>query len=67
MPETRKITVEVPEDLLERARKASNDGITRTVRRGLELVAAGRAYDELRKLRGKVRLGIDLEALREDR
>jgi hypothetical protein len=60
MSGTRKITVEVPEDLLERARKSSGEGITRTVRRGLELVAAGRAYDELRKLRGKVRLGIDL-------
>ena len=67
MSETRKITVEVPEELLERARKSSREGITGTVRRGLELVAAGRAYDELRKLRGKVRLGIDLEALREDR
>jgi hypothetical protein len=67
MPETKKITVEVPEELLERARKACSEGITGTVRRGLELVAAGRAYDELRKLRGKVRLGIDLEALREDR
>lgn len=63
----RKITLEVPEDLLERALAASGEGITRTVRRGLELVAAGRAYDELRQLRGKVRLAIDLEALREDR
>jgi hypothetical protein len=64
---TRKITVEVPEELLERAQRASGEGITGTVRRGLALVAAGRAYDELRRLRGKVRLGIDLEALREDR
>ena len=67
MPETRKITVEVPEDLLERALESSGEGITRTVRRGLKLVAAGRAYEELRRLRGKVRFGIDLEALREDR
>lgn len=67
MAETRKITVEVPEDLLERALAASGTGITQTVRRGLLLVAAGRAYDELRRLRGKLRLGIDLEALREDR
>ncbi len=67
MAETRKITVEVPEDLLERALAASGTGITQTVRRGLTLVAAGRAYDELRRLRGKLRLGIDLEALREDR
>ena len=67
MAEKRKITLEVPEDLLDRALAASGEGITQTVRRGLELVAAGRAYEELRRLRGKVKLGIDLEALREDR
>ncbi len=67
MAAARKITVEVPEELLERALEASGEGITQTVRRGLALVAAGRAYDELRRLRGKVRFGIDLEALREDR
>jgi hypothetical protein len=65
--ENRKITVEIPADLLERAQAASGEGITQTVRRGLQLVAAGRAYDRLRELRGKVRLGIDLAALREDR
>ena len=63
----RKITLEVPEDLLERALGASGEGITGTVRRDLELVAAGRAYEELRRLRGKVKLGLDLEALRADR
>ena len=63
----RKITVEIPEALLERALASSREGITGTVRRGLTLVAAGRAYDELRRLRGKLRFGIDLEALREDR
>jgi hypothetical protein len=63
----RKITLEVPADLLERALASSGEGITRTVRRGLELVAAGRAYDELRQPRGKVKLGIDLDALRDDR
>jgi hypothetical protein len=67
MAARRKITLEVPEDLLERALAASGEGVTATVRRGLELVAAGRAYEELRRLRGKVKLGIDLEALREDR
>jgi hypothetical protein len=63
----RKITLEVPEELLERAMASTGEGVTRTVCRGLELVAAGRAYDDLRRLRGKVKLGIDLEALREDR
>ena len=32
------------------------------MRGGLELVAAGRAYEELRRLRGKVKLGIDLRS-----
>ena len=63
----RKLTIEVPEDLLERATAASGQGITPTVRRGLELVAAGRAYAELRRLRGKVKLGIKVSELREDR
>jgi hypothetical protein len=64
---TRKITVEVSGDLLESALASTGKGITQTVRRGLELVAAGRAYEELRRLRGKVRIGIELEAMREDR
>lgn len=67
MAAKRKITLEVPEDLLERAMASTGEGVTQTVRRGLELVAAGRAYDDLRRLRGKVKLGIDLEGLREDR
>ena len=64
---TRKITVEVPDDLMDRALQSSGEGITATVRQGLALVAAGRAYDELKELRGKIRLSIDLDALREDR
>jgi hypothetical protein len=67
MATTRKITVEVPEDLIERALQASGEGVTATIRRGLELVAAGRAYEDLRALRGKVRISLDLERLREDR
>jgi hypothetical protein len=61
----RKITVEIAEDLIERALRASGEGVTATVRQGLEMVAAGRAYD--RALRGKVKLSLDLEHLREDR
>ena len=67
MSGTRKITVEIAEELLDRALEATGKGVTETVRRGLTLVAAGSAYDELRQLRGKVRFGIDLAALREDR
>jgi hypothetical protein len=67
MARTRKITIEVPEDLIDRALRASGEGVTATIRRGLELVAAGQAYEDLKALRGKLRLGIDLERLREDR
>lgn len=62
----RKLTLEVPEDLLKKATEASGQGITPTVRRGLELVAAGGAYAALRRLKGKVKLSVNLEALRED-
>jgi hypothetical protein len=64
---TRKITVHVPEDLLDKARESTGRGTTETVRRGLELLAASAAYLKLRRLRGKVEVSVDLEALREDR
>ncbi len=64
---TTKITVHVPTALLERARGATGQGITGTVREGLRSVAAGEAYRKLRELRGKVRFDADLAALREDR
>ena len=67
MSSNRKITVEVSEDLIGRALRSSGEGVTATVRRGLELVAAGRAYEGLRALRGKLRLGLDVDRLREDR
>jgi hypothetical protein len=55
MDTARKITVEVPLELLEKAQRASGAGVTQTVRKGLQLVAASRTYDRLRELRGKVR------------
>jgi len=67
MATARKVTVEIPEDLLEKAQESTGKGITATIRQGLELVAAGRAYSRLRKLKGKVRFSIDSKALREDR
>jgi hypothetical protein len=67
MRPTRKVTVELSRELLRQAQRTTGAGITATIRRGLELVAAGRAYDELRQLRGKVRLSIDLDQLRDDR
>lgn len=62
-----KVTVHLDRELLRRARKQTGKGVTATIRHGLELVAASRAYEQLRALRGKVAFSIDLRALREDR
>jgi hypothetical protein len=67
MKTARKITVEVPEDLLEKAQQASGAGITQTVRTGLQLVAASHAYARLRELRGKVRFSQTTDELKADR
>ena len=50
----RKITVEVPSELLDKAQRASGAGITQTIRTGLQLVAATRTYARLRQFRGWV-------------
>jgi len=63
----RKITVEISEELLQKARQASGAGITQTVRTGLELVAASQTYKRLRELRGKVRFTRALAELKADR
>lgn len=62
----KKITVEIPEDLLERATAATGNGITPTVRRGLELVAISGVYARLRRQRGKTKFSIQLSELRGD-
>ena len=67
MPRLKKVTVLVSAELLDKAQEATGQGITPTIRKGLELVAASRAYQQLRRLRGKVRFSVDLEDLRQDR
>ncbi len=63
----RKITIEVPSDLLDQAQAATGAGITQTVRAGLELLAASQAYAKLRQLRGKVHFSRSLADLKADR
>ena len=67
MGRTKRITVEVAADLLRDAQKQSGEGVTATVRKGLELLAAAEAYRKLSALRGKVQFSTDLETMREDR
>jgi hypothetical protein len=63
----RKLTVMLPEDILDRAQQATGAGITETLRQGLRLLAAGETYKRVSGLRGQVKFSIDLKRLREDR
>jgi len=67
MEERRKITVLVRSELLDKAQKAARAGISETVRKGLELLAASGTYDQLLKMRGKVKFSVPLSKLRQDR
>ncbi len=67
MKSLRKITVEVPAELLKMAQDASGNGITQTVRSGLELIAASQTYARLLDLRGKVRFSKTAADLKADR
>ena len=69
MKTEKKITANLPEELLERAMEATGEGLTPTLRRGLELVAAQTVYENLLKAKGKYPkgIGIDLKEARKDR
>lgn len=67
MTNARRITANLPDDLLADAMKATGKGITETLIDGLELVRRRRAYAKALKLQGKLRLEIDLDASRERR
>jgi len=64
--QTQKLTVIVPKDLLRRARRATKSGATPTVRKGLELLAARDAYDQLLKMRGRVKFSLTWQEMRGD-
>ena len=64
---TTRITVRLPTALLRQARAITGDGVTGTLRRGLQQIAAVDAQKKLRELRGKVPIAVDVKTLREDR
>ena len=64
MNEMRKITVEVPKDDLDAAQDFTGEGVTETVRAGLKQLRSQRAQIRALELRGKVKFGVDLMALR---
>ena len=68
MTALRKITVHLPADLIEGAQAATGQGVTETVRQGLDKLRREEFYRQMRALRGKVDFGnLSLDELREDK
>jgi hypothetical protein len=65
MNRTRRVTANLPGDLLEDAMHVTGKGVTDTLVTGLRLVRQTRAYDKAMALRGKLHLTIDLDQSRE--
>ncbi|MEZ4271349.1 MAG: hypothetical protein R3C68_07925 [Myxococcota bacterium] len=61
----RKITINVPEDLLSRAIKQTGKGITATVVEGLHELERREKRSALRYLKGRVEIDVDLERTRQ--
>lgn len=61
---TKKVTVNLPEDALDRAMEITGKGITDTLLEGLRELVRRRDRSALRKLRGRVRFDLDLEQTR---
>ena len=66
-PALKKVTIELPEELLEKAQQATGSGITQTIRCGLQLLAASQAYAHLRQARGSFRFSQTVAELKDDR
>jgi hypothetical protein len=61
----RRITANLPEPLLGEACKSAGKGITETIVQGLEMVRRADAANKARRLKGKLRLDVDLKVSRE--
>ena len=67
MGRTKKVTVELPADILKRAQKRSGEGVTATIRTALTDYAGSDWYEKILALRGKVKFTESLESIRADR
>ena len=63
--EIRRVTANLPADLLRDACRVSGAGVTETLTQGLSLVKRGAALAKASRLRGRLKLDIDLETSRE--
>lgn len=64
--ETKKITARISADLLHKARAITGKGTTETLKIALTQLVRANVYNDLRKMRGKVKFSNDLVQLRKD-
>jgi hypothetical protein len=64
MNKTRRVTANLPEELLAKAMETTGEGITETLVEGLEQLRRRRFSETALALRGKLHLNIDLEKSR---
>lgn len=67
MIHTQKVTAHIPVNLLHEAQEVTGKGITETIKIALDQLARSHAYEDLRKMRGKVKFSINVNELRKDR
>lgn len=67
MTAVKRVTANLPEELLREAMGITGHGITDTIVAGLEQIRRSGAYATAMALKGKIRLTIDLERSRERR
>ena len=67
MTNAKRITANLPGELLARAMKVTRKGITETLVEGLRQVRRRSAYEKAMALRGKIKLDVNLEESRERR
>jgi len=64
MGRVRKVTVNIPEDLLEKAQRLTGKGIMLTLVEGLKALDRNARLSALRRLRGNVEFDLDLDRTR---
>ena len=64
MEAVRKVTANIPQDILENAQRLTGKGITLTLVEGLKALDRNARRSGLRQLRGKVRFELDLQRTR---
>lgn len=65
MNKAKRITANLPSDLLKDATEITKKGITETLIQGLQLVKRSAAHTKAKSLKGKINIEVDLDISRE--